>query len=115
MTALVAVIAIVVGGASSELLLRSLRSGAWLPRRLAATQNLLREFKAGDDRQRQSTLIRAGVSTLVLSMSALGVLALIVALFALPTIVLGWDARQETLYLAVATGAAIVWWILRRC
>jgi hypothetical protein len=113
MTALLGVIAVLVGSASSELLLRSLRAGAWLPRRLRATRIILREFKDGDDRQRQSSLIRAGVSTIVLGMSALGVLALIAALFALPTVILGWDAKQETLYLVVATGAAIAWWILR--
>lgn len=114
MTALLGVVAFLVGSASSELLLRSLRAGAWLPRRLRATREILREFKAGDDRQRQSSLIRAGLSTIVLGMSALAVLALIAALFALPARVLGWDGTQETLFLIVATAAAIAWWILRR-
>jgi hypothetical protein len=113
MTALAGVIAVLVGSASSELLLRSLRAGAWLPRRLRATLNILRELEAGDDRQRQSSLIRAGVSTIALGVSVLGVLALIAALFALPTMILEWDAKQETLYALVATGAAIAWWILR--
>ena len=113
MTALLGVIAVLVGSASSELLLRSLRAGAWLPRRLRATLNILRELNAGDDRQRQESLIRAGLSTVVLGMSVLGVLALIAALFALPPMMLGWDTKQQALYAAVATGAAIVWWILR--
>jgi hypothetical protein len=114
MTALLGVIAVLVGSASSELLLRILRAGAWLPRRLETTRNILRELRAGDDRQRQESLIRAGVSTVVLGVSVLCVLALIAALYALPTMILGWDTKQETLYVVVATGAAIAWWILRR-
>ncbi len=115
MTALVIAIALVIGVAFSEVMLRNVGEDAWAVRRLAAVRNELQSFqKANDDDARQHHLIRGGVATLTLSLAVLAAIAVCALLFAAPMFVLAWSERQSTIYLVVSGIGAIAWWMLRR-
>jgi hypothetical protein len=115
MTALVVGVAVVAGIACTEFMVRTLGERAWLPARMRRTRGLLDAFRqAATDDERQGALIRAGASTLAVSLAFLAWIAAVAALILLPALAFGWEIALSALYLGAASLATLGWWVLRR-